>query len=55
MEFYQQIADSMNMVLDDELICAIEGSCVTQAEWAADESSCKSRIRGALEEMTEFD
>jgi len=49
--FYGQIADALGMPLDDDLVTAIEGACVTQAEWQADPQSCKARIRGAMEEM----
>lgn len=53
MEFYQQIAADMQTTLDDELIMAIEGACITQAEYQANAFECRQRIRGALEETSE--
>lgn len=49
--FMQQIADRLMITLNDDLVYAIEGACITGAEWADDPETCLTRVRGALEEM----
>lgn len=50
-EFYEKVATDMDNVCDDEFITAIEGACITQAEYARDPQACHQRIRAAFEEM----
>ena len=53
--FYKEISTAIRMPLDDLLIDAIQGACVTQSEWAESKADCIQRIYGALEELSNSD
>lgn len=54
--FKAQIAERLGYrVDDDEFVMALEGACVIEPEYESDPEDCISRVRGALEEMTNFD
>lgn len=53
--FWMEIAKAMGEDLDDDLIDAIESSAVTPEEWKQNRLACMQRIRGAQEEMYDFD
>jgi hypothetical protein len=48
--FYNEIFDQFQGHLRDDIIDAIEGACITSAEWAANQQDCIERIYGVLEE-----
>lgn len=50
--FYRRVANDMGWPkCDNVFIAAIEGACVTEAEYKADPKKCQQRIYGAVEEI----
>lgn len=52
---FQQIADKMGHRLSDEFIMCVEAACITTMEWEEDPTQVMARVRGAQEELGEFD
>lgn len=51
-DFYYEIAIRLDTCMSDELIDAIEASCLTQMDWEEDEDNVIQRVHAALEETT---
>lgn len=55
MSFYTEIVERFYGVQRDDVIDAIEFSCITEAQWQNDPEDCLARVQGALEEISNFD